>query len=176
MASYSLKPANQEKHLEVLIERGSNPQSYSIRFDGHSFDVVYESEGPSRGWLREGGRVLPFFVSRKEKSLQVWVDGAVHSFEIVERTAQRTAGSTSAAQRDDLPAPMPGTILRINVKPGDRFEAHAPLVVMESMKMEMTLSAPHAGRIKEIKCKQGQLVEMGAVLATFVDEPDAAAS
>ena len=36
--------------------------------------------------------------------------------------------------------------------------------------MEMTLSAPHAGRVKDVACKVGQLVEVGALLARF-EEP-----
>ncbi|KAB2945072.1 MAG: acetyl-CoA carboxylase biotin carboxyl carrier protein subunit, partial [Phycisphaerae bacterium] len=50
-------------------------------------------------------------------------------------------------QAVEVKAPMPGTILKILVKPGDVVTAHQPLVVMESMKMEMTLSASGAGRV-----------------------------
>src|SRR5262249_15286138 len=110
-----LKPRDQTAPIEVLVERRSNPNSYSIQFAERSFDVTLESDGPNHGWLREGSRVFPFFITRKNGCLQVWIDGRAHSFEIVERTAQRTAGTASAAHRDDLPAPMPGTILRINV-------------------------------------------------------------
>jgi biotin carboxyl carrier protein len=59
---------------------------------------------------------------------------------------------------------MPGTVRKINVAPGDHFEAHQPLVVMESMKMEMSLSMPHPGTVAQLSCEVGQLVDMGAVL------------
>jgi len=62
---------------------------------------------------------------------------------------------------------MPGSILHVNASPGDVFAAHAPLVVMVSMKMEMTLTVPHAGKVKEVCCQPGQLVEIGAVLMRF---------
>jgi biotin carboxyl carrier protein len=39
---------------------------------------------------------------------------------------------------------------------------------MESMKMELTLSAPKAGRVAELRCAEGDLVELGAVLARLV--------
>ncbi len=71
---------------------------------------------------------------------------------------------------------MPGTILKVFVSVGQRFEAHAPLVVMESMKMEMTLSAPHPGKVKEVACRPGQLVAMGAVLMRFDEKGDAGAT
>jgi 3-methylcrotonyl-CoA carboxylase alpha subunit len=79
-------------------------------------------------------------------------------------------------RRNDLTAPMPGTVLKVLVAPGQRFEAHAPLVVMESMKMEMTLSAPHAGRVGMIECRPGQLVAMGAVLMRFNEGGDGGAA
>lgn len=175
MAVYFLKADEKGEPIEVSLERAS-PASFLSRIDGKAFDVQCEWDEPDRGYLRINGQILPFFVHRSDGRMQVWIDGAIHAFEIIERTARRSTGSATAARRDDLPAPMPGTILTINVKPNDRFEGHAPLIVMESMKMEMTLSAPHAGRVKEIKCRPGQLVEMGAVLMTFADEPNAAAS
>ena len=59
---------------------------------------------------------------------------------------------------------MPGTILQLKVKAGDTVEANQPLIIMESMKMEMTLSAPYAGWVAAINGQEGQLVDMGTLL------------
>ncbi|HUO92162.1 MAG TPA: biotin/lipoyl-containing protein [Rhizomicrobium sp.] len=176
MAGYLLKPAGAGEPTTVTVEREASPGAFTIRIGDRSFRVHHEADAQDRGFLNIDGRSLPYFVYRKDDTLQIWIDGAVHVVDVVDRTAQRATSRSTAAQRDDLPAPMPGTILAINVKPNDQFESHAPLVVMESMKMEMTLSAPHAGRVKEVKCKPGQLVDMGAVLITFASKNDAAAS
>jgi 3-methylcrotonyl-CoA carboxylase alpha subunit len=61
-------------------------------------------------------------------------------------------------------APMPGTIVALKVKPGDRVEAGQPLLVMEGMKMELTLAAPVAGIVERVLCAEGDSVEADAVL------------
>ena len=72
---------------------------------------------------------------------------------------------------------MPGTVLKVCVQAGDRVEPQAPLVVVESMKMEMTLAAPAAARVREVVCAVGQMVEPGTVLVRLEPlEPDDAAS
>ena len=68
---------------------------------------------------------------------------------------------------------MPGTILKLVAAPGDVVRAGQALLVMESMKMEMTVEAPQAGRVAEIHCRPGELVPTGARLVRLegVDEP-----
>jgi 3-methylcrotonyl-CoA carboxylase alpha subunit len=61
-------------------------------------------------------------------------------------------------------APMPGTIVALKVKAGDRVEAGQPLLVMEGMKMELTLAAPVAGVVERVLCAEGDSVEADAVL------------
>jgi acetyl/propionyl-CoA carboxylase alpha subunit len=132
---------------------------------GRQFDVDTELSQDGEGWIRVHGRVHEFYSVRNDKQVQVWMDGHLYTFEL-EQGGARRAGQEAivGAGSGDVVAPMPGTILKVNVAQGQYFEAHAPLVVMESMKMEMTLTAPREGRAKEVFCKVGQLVEMGAVL------------
>ncbi|MEJ2523386.1 MAG: acetyl-CoA carboxylase biotin carboxylase subunit [Gammaproteobacteria bacterium] len=61
-------------------------------------------------------------------------------------------------------APMPGTVVAVHVSPGDTVEAGQALLVMEGMKMELTLAAPVAGEVERVHCKPGQSVEADAVL------------
>jgi pyruvate carboxylase len=68
----------------------------------------------------------------------------------------------------DITALMPGKILRIEVSVGDTVEEKQTLAIMESMKMETALKAPRAGRVDEIHCQAGQVVEMGQLLITIV--------
>jgi 3-methylcrotonyl-CoA carboxylase alpha subunit len=63
-----------------------------------------------------------------------------------------------------LTAPMPGKVLSFAVKPGDWVLAGQPLAVMEAMKMEHTLSAPHDGRVAELLYAPGEQVADGAAL------------
>ena len=71
----------------------------------------------------------------------------------------------SAAQTGSLRAPMPGGVVRVLVTAGDRVGEGQALVVLEAMKMEHTVHAPHAGVVAEIRVHVGLQVETGTVLA-----------
>ncbi|GGO19646.1 acetyl/propionyl-CoA carboxylase subuit alpha [Microbispora rosea subsp. aerata] len=62
-------------------------------------------------------------------------------------------------------SPMPGTVLLVKAAEGDRVTAGQPLVVVEAMKMEHTLTAPADGVLAELRARPGQTVELDAVLA-----------
>lgn len=67
----------------------------------------------------------------------------------------------------ELKAGMPGKVIEIFVKPGQKIEAGKPLMIMEAMKMENELRAPHDVVIKEVCVNQGESVEAGAILIKF---------
>ncbi|MBW8270893.1 acetyl/propionyl/methylcrotonyl-CoA carboxylase subunit alpha [Caldovatus aquaticus] len=76
-----------------------------------------------------------------------------------------TAGS------ERVTAPIPGRVTRVLVRPGERVERNAPLVVIEAMKMELTLRAPVAGVIAAVSYGVDEMVEEGAELVTFAAPP-----
>jgi len=69
----------------------------------------------------------------------------------------------------ELKAGMPGKIIEIFAKEGEIVKANKPLLIMEAMKMENEMRATRDVKIKEIKVKQGDSVESGAVLIMFED-------
>ncbi len=73
-------------------------------------------------------------------------------------------GSDAGDVPDALTAPMPGTIIRVLVGPGDRVEPRATLVVIEAMKMEMPLAAPHAATVRAVHVSEGDVVARGMML------------
>ena len=64
-----------------------------------------------------------------------------------------------------LLAPMPGTVLRVDVAPGETVTAGRTVVVLEAMKMEHVIAAPLAGTVSALHVAAGQQVEAGALLA-----------
>jgi biotin carboxyl carrier protein len=68
---------------------------------------------------------------------------------------------------DALVAPMPGRIVRQPVSLGDRVGRGTPLLVLEAMKMEHTITAPGDGRIVQLHYAEGDQVEAGAILVDF---------
>ncbi|MEO8742568.1 MAG: acetyl-CoA carboxylase biotin carboxyl carrier protein subunit, partial [Lysobacteraceae bacterium] len=66
-----------------------------------------------------------------------------------------------------ITAPMPGRIVLVKVQAGDAVESGQELLVMEAMKMELSLKSPRAGIIASVQANAGDFVEGDAVLATL---------
>ncbi|MEU4832431.1 biotin carboxylase N-terminal domain-containing protein [Streptosporangium sp. NPDC023615] len=67
-------------------------------------------------------------------------------------------------------SPMPGTVLVVKAGPGDRVAQGQPLLIVEAMKMEHTVTAPIDGVVDELRVRAGQAVAMDAVLAVVRGE------
>ena len=71
----------------------------------------------------------------------------------------------SAVEKGSLVAPMPGNVIRLGAAVGDTVTSGQPLIWLEAMKMEHTITAPADGVLAELNVASGQQVEVGAVLA-----------
>jgi propionyl-CoA carboxylase alpha chain len=79
----------------------------------------------------------------------------------------RFGDPTKLAPAGSLLAPMPGLVLRVLAEPGTAVTAGQPLLVLEAMKMEQTVSAPADGVVAELRAKAGEQVTTGQVLAVL---------
>ena len=68
---------------------------------------------------------------------------------------------------EDVKAHITGVVFQITSKVGDRLAAGDPVIVLESMKMEIPVEAPRAGKVKEIKVAEGQTVQEGDTVAVL---------
>lgn len=66
---------------------------------------------------------------------------------------------------ETISSPMPGTILSVNVKPGDSVKRGDVLFILEAMKMENEIMASHDGEVLRIEVQSGASVNTGDVLA-----------
>lgn len=71
------------------------------------------------------------------------------------------------AAGDTLPAPMPGSILKLLVKVGDEVKENQPLIILEAMKMENEVVSNHAGKVTGINVTVGENVNAGDALITI---------
>ncbi|MBO0865837.1 MAG: acetyl/propionyl-CoA carboxylase subunit alpha, partial [Mycobacterium sp.] len=71
----------------------------------------------------------------------------------------------SAVEQGSLLAPMPGNVIRVGAAVGDTVTAGQPLVWLEAMKMEHTITAPTDGVLAQLNVQPGAQVEVGAVVA-----------
>jgi propionyl-CoA carboxylase alpha chain len=67
-----------------------------------------------------------------------------------------------------LLAPMPGTVVAVHAAVGDEVTSGQPVLVLEAMKMQHTIAAPHDGVVAERPVEVGDQVAAGAVLAVVV--------
>jgi len=109
-----------------------------------------------------GGEAPGAFVSGRE--IHVFTAGEHRVFEW---TDPYLPVSGHAEAHGGLRAMMPGRVLAVHVKAGDEVAKGAPLVVLEAMKMEQTVTAPSAGRIDRVLCEVGDQVREGAELLTL---------
>ncbi|MBS1843674.1 MAG: acetyl/propionyl-CoA carboxylase subunit alpha [Actinobacteria bacterium] len=85
-------------------------------------------------------------------------------------------GDADAAAHGEasLEAPMPGTVVQLRVEPGATVRAAETLVVLESMKMEISIAAPRDGSVAEVLVAAGDQVDRGAVLIELAEEEPSA--
>ena len=98
--------------------------------------------------------------------LYVLHDGRAWSVTLPSRAVE-DGGADATLTR--VPAPLPGKVVKISVQSGDRVERGATLVVLEAMKMELSVEAPRTGVVEEVAVSEGEQVVEGAVLVTFAD-------
>ena len=106
-------------------------------------------------------RIAGTIVIQGEK-LQVFEDGNGTALVLHDLLAH--AGDDDVEHAGGLTAPMPGKIIAVHVKAGDKVKRGQALLVMEAMKMEHTISAPAAGLVKEVFFAVGDQVTDGASL------------
>jgi 3-methylcrotonyl-CoA carboxylase alpha subunit len=79
----------------------------------------------------------------------------------------RHESAAAAGTGNQVVAPMPGRVVVVKAAAGDQVEAGQELMVIEAMKMELSLKAPRAGTVAEVRAAAGEFVEADAVLAVL---------
>ncbi len=134
-----------------------------------------ESTKTGEGICRdEAGRSHPFAWAWVGPELHLWLDGTLYMFRPAGSPSgpARRRGSAAADDSGDVLAPMPGAVLQVLVAEGDRVERNQTVMVMESMKMELLISAPRDGVVRRLSVQPGQQVERGMRLLELDPQPD----
>jgi 3-methylcrotonyl-CoA carboxylase alpha subunit len=106
-------------------------------------------------------------ISNQQSAIRVdpW-DGAT-SRAAVAKTPPAASRRRAASAAQVLIAPMPATVIKVQVKPGDTVKKGDIVVVLEAMKMELPLRALGDGVVSAVRCRQGDLVQADATLVEF---------
>lgn len=131
-----------------------------LELPGHD-GVSLVSATPAEVVLTVAGVDRPFEVARYGHD--VFVDSPTGPVHLV--AVPRFGDPDDAVAHGSLLAPMPGSVLRVGAAVGDSVTAGQPLVWLEAMKMEHTITAPSDGVLAELNVEPGQQVDVGFVIA-----------
>ena len=167
---------NQDNHHVLRFVDGGRTVAVVAHYRGDAFElelpggsrkVTGEADADGRITMDLGGARVLAQVVRRDRELTIFCDGRSHRLDI---EAPVTGDAADAG--GSLAAPMPGTVIDVLVKAGDRVEKGAALVILEAMKMQHTIAAPAAGTVSAVYFAAGEQVTDGAELLAF--ERDAA--
>ena len=148
--TFDLRHRGQAGRLAVAQ---TGPRRYKIEADGASVNVQVE---PLRRFTRR------LAIAGGAFTVDSVTDGPDHMIE-VEGIAHRV----SRDQGEVVRAPSPALVVAVTVAPGDEVEAGSPVAVLEAMKMETTVVATHAGRVREVLVAVSTHVDAGAPLLSI---------
>lgn len=94
----------------------------------------------------------------------LWAAAEGRAHQLSADTSPSRTRAARPAPGGDLSAPMPATVVKVVVALGARVAAGDPVVVLEAMKMELTIRAPRDGVVTAIACTAGELVAPGRPL------------
>lgn len=133
-----------------------------VRVDDQMFQVVVpeiDGRDSSSPWLSVNvdGRAVRLRASVREAHISADLGARSLALDLQALRSRSMGGGDGT--RDKMRAPMMGLIIAVHVKEGDMVQAGQRLATMESMKMEMTISAPVTGRVSWVGCADKDKVE-----------------
>ena len=157
-----------ERGVEYTVEVDVNG---SVTIDGRTMRVL----PAHRGEVRVDERTVWVAVNGDER--WIFIDGRVHILELVTAGVAIRANTTAPRPRargkghrdGALTAPMPATVVKVSVSPGDQIRAGDVLIILEAMKMELPVRATVDGTVKAVRCREGELVQPGEELVELAE-------
>ncbi|MCC6561269.1 MAG: acetyl/propionyl/methylcrotonyl-CoA carboxylase subunit alpha [Xanthomonadales bacterium] len=149
------------EHKPMLVAHGTNGR-YALDIAGRHLEVaraLHQGE-----WLsaRLGSDAMRVRVRRSGADWLVFVDGRRYR---LHPSSPFAFDAAAAHGTGVIKSPMPGRIIAVKVAIDVTVEANQELVIMEAMKMEITLRAPHAGKVVDLRAVAGDFVEADVLLA-----------
>jgi biotin carboxyl carrier protein len=143
-----------EEVLEVDLAAVSGEPLYSLIVNNESFE----------------GYVYP-----DEDDWQVLLQGQFYQVRVEDEREKRLRTASETVERPGaefvLKSPMPGLVIAVLVNEGQQVEKGQTLLILESMKMQNELRAPHAGIVARLRIKVGETMQQKQILLNIVAAP-----
>jgi len=152
--------------MKIRFQFAGQPVECDLSRDGESY-IVETPLGQVRDEMKldgnfltlpRGGKSVKIPFARDKEKLFIHLNGKVWEFTYLEPGF--AAGSGSEKFDGKIYPPMPGNIVKVMVAEGDTVEKGRPLLILESMKMEHTVSSPAAGKVTKVSAVPGTVAEL----------------
>lgn len=158
--------AEDDGHLIFYLNEGRGdgpPQTLALQIE-----AAQTGEGLCR---TQSGHTHPFAWAWVGLQLHLWLGGDLFIFQ--QEEIRRRGNSPGTETSGDILAPMPGAVVEVLVAEGDRVERNQTLLLMESMKMELAITAPGNAIVRQVNVRTGQQVERGTRLVELAPDDQA---
>jgi biotin carboxyl carrier protein len=154
---------------EVELNGAGSGGRWRCGIDGREIEADAVEINPGVFSILIGGEAFEARVEPFAGKLRVHVDEEEYVAAVYDpRRWKRGDGAAIESQgRQQVIAPMPGKVVRVLVKPGEKVEAGQGIVVVEAMKMQNAVRSPKSGRVERVLVAEGQAVNAGEVLAVI---------
>ncbi len=167
--------------IEFKYQIGDEIKTVAIKREGDEFQVTVDKKAytVSARLLKQGelnleidGQQWQVHFAHNGSRRYVALAGETWAFEqaLPNQARRRGPGVGAPGGLDSLQATMPGVVLEVLVAEGDHVERGKTLVLLEAMKMELRVTAPHNGQVRKLFCTAGQTVERGQLLVEIEAE------
>ena len=151
-----------------IVELTRDAEAWSISLDGKAVDANAIEIAPNILSILLNGQSHEVRITPRPDGT-LTVQTALHEFsaEVADPRAWRGRrhGHVEAEGRQQITAPMPGEVVRLLVRPGDKVQAGQGILVVEAMKMQNEVRSPKTGTVERLQAEEGQPVNAGQVLA-----------
>ena len=171
MRRYKLDISDREFVVDV---QEVSADTFAVVVGGESYEVTLSSD-ENLG----DATITPGFQAGAGAAPRVMAVNTAPRVTQVPATANAAAPSAAATSAPRKPAgggkgaltsPMPGVIIEVSVKAGDKVERGQQVAVLDAMKMHNVIGAPRAGTIAEVFVEAGQSVDHGAAIVSFKED------
>jgi acetyl/propionyl-CoA carboxylase alpha subunit len=156
----------EDKIETALVRRG---RDYALLQGGREYPVALRALDDGAVAIEVAGRIWRAQVAREGDDTFVRLNGECHAVRWVDPLA-RLAHAGGGSLDDVAQAPMPGTVIVVQVNAGERVTRGQTLLVIESMKLETAIVAWRDGVVKTLHVSPGQTFDRAAPLVTLEAE------
>jgi len=151
---------------EHNVEISRSADAYRLHIGDQFVVIDLKTAADGRAWLTLGERHIEVVIATRGDDVFVHLDGEAYQLRY-QHPLDRLAAQAGGSAEDNIRAPMPGSIVAVQVQAGDSVTKGQTLLVMESMKMETTIAAPRDGTVAAVTYEKGQTFDRDALLISL---------